>query len=175
LGLDGVKEIRMHLEREEFEITYDASKVSVEQLIDATKKAGYTARVATPSDNAPTSPSGPAAPRGFAVLDQALDRATKERKPIVLVFSADWCVPCKKLAREMLTDERVAKLLDRCVFLKIDPDKEPGLAARFEVVGLPDIRFLRPDGTAVKRLEQRPDAELMATELEALLKEVQAK
>jgi thiol:disulfide interchange protein DsbD len=165
----------MHLERDEFEITYDASKASVEQLIAAAKKAGYTSRVATASDPAGTGSEGKATPKGFAVLDQALDKAKKERKPVVLVFSAEWCIPCKKFARETLADERVVELLNRCVFLKIDTDKEPELAKQFEVVGLPDTRFLNADGNAVKRFEQRLDPELFAAELDALLKVVESK
>lgn len=170
-----MKDLQMHLERDEFEITYDASKVSVEQLIAAAKKAGYTSQVVAASDSTPTSSLGKAAPKGFTVLDQALDKAKKERKPVVLVFSAEWCVPCKKFDRETLADERVIRLLDRCVFLKIDTDKEPDLAKQFEVVGLPDTRFLNSEGNAVKRLEQRLDPELFAAELEALLKLVESK
>jgi thiol:disulfide interchange protein DsbD len=175
LGLDGVKDIQMHLERDEFEITYDASKVSVEQLIAATKTAGYTSRVVAASDTADTSSSDQAVPKGFAVLDQALDKARKGRKPVVLVFSAEWCVPCKTFARGTLADERVVMLLNRCVFLKIDTDKEPELAKQFEVVGVPDIRFLNAEGTAVKRFGQRLDPELFVAELEMLLKAVEPK
>jgi thiol:disulfide interchange protein DsbD len=165
----------MYLDRDEFEITYDASQVSVEQLIAATKKAGYTSRVVTASDNPGPSSSGAVVPKGFALLDEALAKARKERKPVVVVFSAEWCIPCKKFARETLADDRVVRLLDRCVFLKIDTDKEPELAKQFAVVGLPDIRFLNADGNPVKRFEQRLDPELFAAELEALLKAVEPK
>ena len=166
----------MHLlDRDEFAIAYDASKVSVEQLVAAAKKAGYTSRVVTASDSASPISTGTTVPKGFAVLDQVLDKAMKERKPIVLVFSAEWCVPCKKFARETLADECVAKLLDRCVYLKIDTDKEPDLAKQFEVVGLPDIRFLDADGNAVKRFDQRPDPELFVAELETQLQAVKSK
>jgi thiol:disulfide interchange protein len=159
----------MHLDRDEFEINYDASRVSVDQLIDSAKKAGYTSRIVEASVSAGTSSTGKPAPKGFAVLDQALAKAKRDRKPVVVVFSAEWCVPCKKFASETLADERVVKLLDRCEFLKIDTDKEPELATQFEVVGLPDTRFLTADGDVVKRLSQRLDVKLFLAELKSLL------
>jgi thiol:disulfide interchange protein len=171
LGLDGVKDIRMLLNRDEFEITYDPAKVTVAQLIGAAKKAGYTSRETSSSGVGATTAPGSAAPRGYAVLDRALERARKERKPVVLLFSTDWCVPCKKLARDALSNERVKTLLDRCVFLAFDADKESELAQRMGVEGLPDLRFLKPDGTPLKRFVDRPDAEYLTEELEALLRE----
>ena len=49
------------------------------------------------------------------------------------------------------------------------------LAKQFEVVGLPDVRFLNVDRNAAARLEQRLDPELFAAELEALIKLVESK
>jgi thiol:disulfide interchange protein len=160
----------MLLDRDEFEITYDPSKTTVAQLIEAAKKTGYTSRVTSPAEVTRSDPKGAAAPKGIAVLDQAMERARSEHKPVVLVFSAEWCVPCKKFARDALSNARVKELLDLCVFLAIDTDKEPELSRRMGVEGLPDIRFLNPDGTPVKRFAVRPDAEFFADELEALLK-----
>jgi thiol:disulfide interchange protein len=160
----------MLLDRDEFEITYDPAKVTLAQLIDAAKKAGYTSRVTATAEGTPPDLKGTAAPKGFAVLDQAMDTARTEHMPLVLVFTADWCVPCKKFARDALSDARVKKLLDRCVLLVIDTDKQSEMSQRMGVEGLPDIRFLKPDGIPVKRFDERPDAKFFAEELEALLK-----
>src|SRR4051812_42731404 len=103
----------MQLDRDEFDIKYDSSKVSVEQLIAAAKKAGYTSRVVESSIRVGENSTGKPAPKGFAVLDKALAKAKKDHKLVVVVFSAEWCVPCKKFARETLADERVVELLDR--------------------------------------------------------------
>jgi thiol:disulfide interchange protein len=170
LGLDGVKDIRMLLDRDEFEITYDPSKTTLAQLIEAAKKTGYTSRVTETAKDIQSDTKGASVPKGIAFLDQAMDRARLEHLPVVLVFSAEWCVPCKKFARDALSNARVKDLLDRCVFLVVDADKEPELSQRMGVEGLPDIRFLNPDGSPVKRFTERPDPEFFADELEALLK-----
>ena len=51
------------------------------------------------------------------------------------------------MLRETLPDPLVADLLDeRCVLVTVDTNEHPGLAQKYNVVGLPDIRFVTPDG-----------------------------
>lgn len=58
---------------------------------------------------------------------------------------------------------------ERVVFLKVDTDEHAELAKHFDVEGLPDIRFLNPDGTEVHRLNDFQDAELFSDSLRRLL------
>jgi thiol:disulfide interchange protein DsbD len=114
-------------------------------LIAAIKAAGYTAQVVTGQ----RSPAASAAtmialPEGFPLLDEALAQARRERKLMVLDFTAEWCAPCKRMGRSTFADARVKELLASCVVVKIDTDKEPEIARRLGVVGLPDIRFVSP-------------------------------
>ncbi|MFD2585894.1 thioredoxin family protein [Croceitalea marina] len=38
---------------------------------------------------------------------EALEKATKENKPLILVFSgSDWCTPCKRLDKNIWTSEK---------------------------------------------------------------------
>ena len=55
------------------------------------------------------------------------------------------------------------------MLVKIDTDEHPSLAQKYGVVGLPDIRLLKPDGEEIRKLRdfQNPDA--FAGEIEALL------
>lgn len=61
--------------------------------------------------------------------------------PIVLLFSAAWCGPCRTFGP---TVERVLGTLDgRVVAGKIDVDAHPDLAARWGVRSLPTMIVLR--------------------------------
>ncbi len=66
---------------------------------------------------------------------------------------------CDRSVASNLYDPKVAPLLKRCVFLQIDTDKHPKLAKSLGVAGLPDIRFLAPDGTPKKILTDFQEAE----------------
>jgi thiol:disulfide interchange protein DsbD len=150
----------MDLERDEFVIKYDASLASEMDLIAAGKKAGFPSRVV--SDPPTIQPDPP-------FFSEAVSQAARERKPLVLDFTANWCVPCQRMLKETFPDPKVAPLLDQCVLIKIDTDQHPALSQKFGVVGLPDIRLLTPDGEEIRRLRdfQNPDA--FASELETLL------
>jgi thioredoxin-like negative regulator of GroEL len=52
----------------------------------------------------------------------------------------------------------------------VDTDKQPEIAKRMAVEGLPDIRFVLPDGRVIKQLRSFQDAESFSSELEQLLR-----
>jgi thiol:disulfide interchange protein len=155
----------MRLNRDEFVVTYDPAKVEPAKLIATIKETGYTARVVSKDGKAATGSAPLSLPRGFALLDETLVQAQKEGKPVVLDFYAEWCAPCQRMEKTTFIDERVKALLGRCVFLRIDTDEQPEISRRMNVEGLPDIRFVAPDGKVVKQLRSYQDAESFAEEL----------
>lgn len=161
----------MRLDQDEFVIDYDSTQIGEEELIDIIKKAGYTSHVVTEEVSVKVEPARIVRSDDRIFVD-ALARAKRENKPLVLDFYADWCAPCLKMLKTTIPDPRVAPLLKQCVFLKVDTDKHPELANSFGVVGLPDTRFLEPDGTETKRLRDFQDAETFAAELTTLLESV---
>lgn len=156
----------MHLERDEFVITYDATNATVEELVRVSTETGFEASVVPSADST--------TPNIETSFEEALARARNENKPVVLDFTASWCAPCQRMLKETFPDPKVAALLERCVLVKIDTDEQPELAKRFGVVGLPDIRFLSPDGIETRNLLdfQGPDA--FAQALDQLLAGVAA-
>ena len=150
----------MDLERDEFVVRYDGSVADESDLIAASEAVGFPAQVVTDSPEAGEDPP---------FFQEALSLAQREQKPLVLDFTAEWCAPCLRMIDETFPDPMVAPLLDQCVLVKVDTDEHPGLAQKYGVVGLPDIRLLTPDGTEVRRLRdfQAPDA--FAGALEDLL------
>ena len=161
----------MLLDRDEFLVTYDPAIADTKLLISTVKKSGYTARIVSGKNKSPAMVIVEL-PRGFPSLDNALAKAKAENKPIVLDLNAEWCAPCRKLERLTFPDPRVKALLEQTVFLRIDTDKNPVIAQRLGVEGLPDIRFVLPDGTIIRQLRSFQDAESFSIELEQLLRKV---
>jgi len=165
----------MRLDRDEFAITYDPAKVAPAEIIATIKETGYTARVVSGKRKASREPAVLSLPPGFALLDEALAQARRERKPVVLDFYAEWCAPCARMEKTTFKDELVKALLERCVFVRVDTDKQPDIAKRMGVEGLPDIRFVLPDGRVIKQLRNFQDAESFSSELEELLPRMENK
>jgi len=159
----------MKLDRDEFVVTFDTGKTSADALNAIILEAGYTSYVVSgvaTSKQSATSDEGSLDDTLFA---EALARAKSEGKPIVLDFMASWCVPCKRMEKETFADAEVAKQLEQVVFVKVDTDEHPELAKHFGVTGLPDIRFLKSDGSELRRLTDFQDAQLFSEALRKLL------
>lgn len=87
----------------------------------------------------------------------ALARALAEGKPVMIDFTADWCAACKELEHFTYTDPAVIAESEKMVTLMIDATRgdDPvvkALVEKYEVAGLPTVKFLKPDGTTLHDL-----------------------
>ncbi len=77
-----------------------------------------------------------------AALDVAVNASTK---PVLIDFSADWCVACKELEEITFEDPTVQALMQRFTLLRVDvtanSDDDKALQKDFGVVGPPAIIF----------------------------------
>jgi thiol:disulfide interchange protein len=81
-------------------------------------------------------------------LDQALARAKRDKKVVLVDFSADWCVYCKKMDQTTFSDARVKRLLtSKSVPIKIDVDAHHDLAKKYNVTGIPCVVVFAGKGT----------------------------
>jgi thioredoxin-related protein len=92
-----------------------------------------------------------------------------EKKKVFLHFYADWCVFCRKMAKDTFQNNNVVSTLnDTFIAIRVDSDNEPDLAAKYGVRGLPANWFLTEMGQPIVSIPGyiAPDALL------SLLKEV---
>ena len=91
-------------------------------------------------------------------LDEGLERAASEGKPVLVVVHATWCPRCREYS-EQFFDERVEVHAEDVVFVLIDQDKEEASANRFVADGpyIPRTFVLRSDGEFVPEINSQRD------------------
>jgi thiol:disulfide interchange protein DsbD len=88
-----------------------------------------------------------------------LAHARVSGKPVVMDFTADWCLPCREYEISVFARPEVAALLGDFILVKIDLTREdqddalPALRDRYGVSTLPAVRFLAPGGQIVGRID----------------------
>ncbi len=93
-------------------------------------------------------------------INEAEFAAATKSGVVLIDFYADWCGPCRTLA-EILSNVD-SKVGDRVNILKVDVDRERGLARRFGVSGIPKILIMK-DGQVVNTMVGiRSEADLIS-------------
>lgn len=87
-----------------------------------------------------------------AFFHEAVERARRAGKPILIDFWATWCAPCLKLKRETLDSPALATLLQKFEVIAVDLDEVPSLGKFYGVSSIPYVLFVDPKGTVVDRL-----------------------
>jgi thiol:disulfide interchange protein DsbD len=109
----------------------------------------------------------------LADLEREVAGAAEAGRPVMLDFSADWCVSCKEMEKYTFTDTAVQAALAEAVLLKADVTAndadDQALLKHFGIFGPPTIAFYGPDGA--ERANFRVVGFMKAPEFERVARE----
>lgn len=95
-------------------------------------------------------PNGVAWAGSYTVAQQ---QAADSGKPIILYFTANWCVPCRIMKRQVWADDQVTALVNAQfipVAIDVDSPDNASVLARYNVKGTPVTIIADPQGNALR-------------------------
>jgi len=103
-------------------------------------------------------------------LQAGLDRAASDNQFVLIDFYTTWCPQCQVMDRNVFSRQDVARALANWVTVKIDADKQPALAARYDVHGFPTFVAVSPAGEVVRVLPGGVPPEMFIAWIESVEK-----
>lgn len=95
----------------------------------------------------------PQAEKGWNTdLAKAMKTAKAQKKLVMVDFNATWCGPCQMYKKQVFPGAAFKREAKNLVLVTIDTDEQPQLARRYGVQGIPDIRFITPEGKQVGQI-----------------------
>jgi thioredoxin len=100
-------------------------------------------------------------------LPPSFDELIQEsEKPVLVDFYADWCGPCRMVSPAI--QKLAGEYKERILTVKIDTDKKPAVAARWNIEGIPTIMLFHKGKVLMRLTGAYPYASLKK-ELDAAL------
>jgi thiol:disulfide interchange protein DsbD len=106
-----------------------------------------------------------------SLTDSALQRARSESRPLIVDFTAAWCVACKEMEKTTFNDQRVQHAAGRFLALRVDATDvdDPRVKATMTehtVRGLPTLILFGSDGGEAQRFTRLVEADEFLNALE---------
>lgn len=99
--------------------------------------------------------------------EQNWDQEVQNAKELVMIdFWAVWCGPCQMVAP--VVEELSQEYAGRVKVGKVNTDDNPGIASRFQIMGIPTLLFFK-DGKPVDKIVGAAPKQQYKTKIETLL------
>ncbi|MFM2485899.1 protein-disulfide reductase DsbD [Celerinatantimonas yamalensis] len=86
----------------------------------------------------------------LTALKEQLAKAKQAQRPVLVDYYADWCVACRELSQQTLSDPQVRDLLANFQVIRVDlstySDAQQALLSHYQVLGLPTLDFFSAAG-----------------------------
>lgn len=87
-------------------------------------------------------------------------------RPAVVKCSAEWCFPCKALAKTL---DRLEPQYPNVNFIHVDVEESPEIAQEFQIANIPVMIFINGSGEIVNRKVGLIPEKAIVAEIENLL------
>jgi len=99
-------------------------------------------------------------------IEGSLQRASATGKPVLLEFTASWCVYCKRMEKTTFVDPAVVSFVnERYVAVRVDADQHKQLVTDLAIKGLPAVLVVSPDLKIIERISGFQTPEALLTKL----------
>ncbi len=78
-------------------------------------------------------------------FNRAKKQSLAESKPLIAMFTASWCGPCRKMKSTTLVDRTIRQHLKRdFITVMVDTDRNPGLTRQYNITAMPTFVVIDP-------------------------------
>ncbi|MBN3038460.1 MAG: thioredoxin family protein, partial [Candidatus Omnitrophica bacterium] len=102
-------------------------------------------------------------------LDEGLQAAQQQNKPLMVDFFTEWCGFCNKLNRETFSSAQVSSLAVDFICVKVDADNDRKATEEYGIRGFPTVIFLDAQGKEIGRVIGFRPADVFASEMKKII------
>ncbi len=100
-------------------------------------------------------------------VEKSLQAANSKNTPILMQFTASWCVYCKRMEKTTFADPQLAERINQqYTAIQVDADKHKDLVKELQIKGLPALLVIAPDLTIIDRISGFQTAEALTRRLD---------